>query len=83
MSTSNRGSTILVLAVLVAVIVVRLGIAEDNNRAGQRQTTLDLFGVSSDERKMIESACRALNPSRPIFRIRGSDTLPTTVAYVS
>ena len=49
-----RGAWMLVLAVLAGVWP---GIAEDNDQAGRRQPTPDLSGVSSEERRMIESAC--------------------------
>ena len=50
-----RGVWVLVLAVLAGVWP---GMAEDSEPSGRRQSNPDLSGVSSDERKMIESACR-------------------------
>ena len=49
-----KGAWVLVLVVLVGG---QLGIAADDDQPGRRQSTPDLSGVSSDERRMIESAC--------------------------
>lgn len=51
-----RAAWMIVLAVLAGVWP---GIAEDDDQTGRRQSTPNLSGVSPDERRMIESACRA------------------------
>lgn len=50
-----RAAWMIVLAVLAGVWP---GIAEDDDQTGRRQSTPNLSGVSPDERRMIESACR-------------------------
>ena len=45
-----KGGWVLVLVVLVGV---QLGIAEDDDQPGRRQSTTDLSGVSADERTSI------------------------------
>ena len=45
-----KGAWVLVLVVLVGG---QLGIAADDDQPGRRQSTPDLSGVSSDERRMI------------------------------